>query len=178
MISIYHLSSTSPAEVRKLDLLGVIVVYEFRIGTDDGYPRLRVLRPAVERALSDRPTLAASANLYAIREEGGTRRIVGGKEATGDYQWVTLVQKIGGSSITCAGELIADTWMVTAAHCLLNSYNTGYRVVGPGNTEIIYGCIDLTSSACKKARHCPALRFSDGAGLLHVLSYSNCHLRE
>jgi len=34
---------------------------------------------------------------------------------------------VGGVSITCTGELISATWMMTAAHCLLNSGNTGYR---------------------------------------------------
>jgi hypothetical protein len=105
-------------------------------------------------ALSGLSPLAAESavRLPPPLELRGSRRIVGGQASGGSYQWVTLVQKIGGTSITCAGELIADRWMVTAAHCLLNSYNTGYRSVGPGNTEIIYGCIDLTSTACKKVR--------------------------
>ena len=113
----------------------------------------------IERAIaaqaSHSPADAAAQRLLLRkpgRRRGAGRRIVGGQEATGSYQWVTLVQKIGGSSITCAGELIAETWMVTAAHCLLNSYNTGYRSPGPSNTEIIYGCIDLTQPECKKAR--------------------------
>lgn len=109
---------------------------------------------AAGRVLSGLSPLAAESavRLPPPRELRGSRRIVGGQASGGSYQWVTLVQKIGGTSITCAGELIADKWMVTAAHCLLNSYNTGYRSVGPGNTEIIYGCIDLTSTACKKVR--------------------------
>jgi hypothetical protein len=129
----------------------------------DARTRLGGIERAIAAQGSRSPAAAAAAAAAAQRlvlraperRRGAGRRIVGGQEATGSYQWVTLVQKIGGSSITCAGELIAETWMVTAAHCLLNSYNTGYRFPGPGNTEIIYGCIDLTQPECKKARARP-----------------------
>jgi len=40
--------------------------------------------------------------------------------------------------------------MVTAAHCILNSQNTGYRKPGLG-TEITYGCLDINDGTnCKR----------------------------
>ena len=81
--------------------------------------------------------------------QGDGRRIVGGIEATGSYMWVTLITKLGGYSITCTGELITDRWMVTAAHCMLNTANNGYRVAAKGNTQIVYGCLAWNDPSCK-----------------------------
>ena len=87
----------------------------------------------------------------ALRDDTD-RRIVGGSAARGNYMWTTLISRIGGQSITCTGEIIAARWMLTAAHCLLNSYNTGYRQAGPGQTVITYGCLDLADKTkCKTA---------------------------
>jgi len=102
---------------------------------------------------TDEPGQAALSDEAGLRAAGHRRRerrIVGGTKATGNYRWVTLITKIGGSDIRCTGAIISDRWMVTAAHCILNSQNTGYRNPGLG-TEITYGCLDIKNgTSCKR----------------------------
>jgi secreted trypsin-like serine protease len=93
---------------------------------------------------------AAAARTRGTRS-GDQRRIVGGTEATGAYEFVTKITKLGGHATTCTGSLIAERWMLTAAHCILNAFNNGYRPAIPAsNTEVVYGCLDTTAAACKR----------------------------
>ena len=71
--------------------------------------------------------LSDEAGLRAAGHRRRERRIVGGTKATGNYKWATLITKIGGVNILCTGSIISDRWMVTAAHCILNSQDTVYR---------------------------------------------------
>jgi len=65
-------------------------------------------------------------------------RIIGGVPASHtDFPWVVYIRRIGGKGITCTGELVNKHWIVTAAHCLLNDDDTGYRDALPlGNTQV------------------------------------------
>ena len=41
------------------------------------------------------------------------------------------------------------TWMLTAAHCILNFAGNGYLSGAPaGNTRVVYGCLDVRSADC------------------------------
>jgi trypsin len=78
------------------------------------------------------------------------RRIIGGYAAgTDDFPWAVLIKKIGGDSTICSGSVISKRWIVTAAHCILNAQNTGYKSPLPlGNTQVVIGCANLDSNKC------------------------------
>jgi secreted trypsin-like serine protease len=80
----------------------------------------------------------------------GGRRITGGEKATGTYRWVAKLETLGGVWAGCVGNLISERWIVTAAHCILNDQNTGYKSAAtPGNSKIKYGCLNTESASCK-----------------------------
>eukprot|EP00961_Rhodomonas_salina_P162175 2184533-Rhodomonas_salina.1 len=77
------------------------------------------------------------------------RRIIGGRPAEIDLIWTTHITKVGEDSKRCSGILVNSRWMLTAAHCLLNSDEDGYLT--PPGTSITYGCLDIyDSTACKR----------------------------
>jgi len=86
------------------------------------------------------------------RATGSGRRIIGGAPAAGEHRFVTKIERLGGRSTTCTGELISPTWMLTAAHCILNFPGNGYLSGAPaGNTRVVYGCLDVRSADCRVA---------------------------
>ena len=92
----------------------------------------------------------AESQQSSVRDGG--RRIIGGHPATGTYRWVTKIEKLGGQWTGCVGNLISKKWMLTAAHCILNGQNTGYKSgATAGNTKIRYGCLNTDSASCKIA---------------------------
>jgi len=85
-----------------------------------------------EAALSQEPELALSEL---------EQPIIGGAEASpGEWPWQAQLNKSG--SHWCGGSLIADRWVLTAAHCIVQlnlSYNThAYRARRSG-TQMPYG---------------------------------------
>ncbi|KAJ1490716.1 trypsin-like cysteine/serine peptidase domain-containing protein [Baffinella frigidus] len=83
-------------------------------------------------------------------------RILGGQHEQG-YPWAVLIDKIGGGAITCTGSIIAKKWVVTAAHCVLNNQDNGYKSASWGTT-IKFNCFYLLDGACRSMsvlRHVP-----------------------
>jgi secreted trypsin-like serine protease len=90
-------------------------------------------------------------HLDDVQVEEGGRRIVGGVLAS-KFKWAALMSQMGGKPTTCTLEIIADRWMLTAAHCILNDNSDGYAEAGPGKTTILYGCLSITDETkCKVA---------------------------
>ena len=87
----------------------------------------------------------------SVQRESDDLRIIGGIAAgASDFPWTVYIKKIGGRGISCTGELISRRWLITAAHCLLNDDDSGYRSPRPlGNTQVVIGCNDLNSASCR-----------------------------
>ena len=98
-----------------------------------------------------RPRVAASLVLAALvlplrpgaaaPGSTGSARIVGGTAATdGRYPFVVSLQKAGAAGAAahfCGGSLVADTWVLTAAHCL--------RAVSVGEFRVVLGTTQLSA---------------------------------
>jgi secreted trypsin-like serine protease len=67
------------------------------------------------------------------------------------YPWAVLIDKIGGDPITCTGSIIAKKWVVTAAHCVLNNQENGYKSADRGTT-LETNCYYLLGGSCRMAR--------------------------
>lgn len=93
---------------------------------------------------------AKQARISAEDGPAASTRIIGGKTADDTMPWVVLFHMSGGNDITCTGSVIAPRWIVTAAHCILNSRSDGY--VTEQGTEVTYGCSNVNSEQCKIAR--------------------------
>jgi secreted trypsin-like serine protease len=55
------------------------------------------------------------------KSNSDTSRIVGGEEtAPNEFPWQALikVEMTNGENVLCGGSLIADQWILTAAHCI------------------------------------------------------------
>lgn len=87
-----------------------------------------------------------------VRATNGLTCVVPGR-----YPWAVLIDKIGGGAITCTGSIIAKKWVVTAAHCVLNNQDNGYKSASWGTT-IKFNCFYLLDGACRSMsvlRHVP-----------------------
>lgn len=77
------------------------------------------------------------------------RRIIGGIHAEDEYPWVVHILKNGAKTSVCTGQVFARRWIVTAAHCVLDSSRT--HIIPVDITTVTIGCRDLRSANCKFA---------------------------
>merc|ERR1711966_163698 len=79
------------------------------------------------------------------------RRILGGVEDCGNFPWAVKTISIGGSNVLCTGSMISVRFMVTAAHCLMNEFMTGY-VDAPDGSTVLVGCSHAEQSFCRQVK--------------------------
>lgn len=91
-------------------------------------------------ALVGLSTVACTADATTEEVESSESKIVGGTEATPNA-WPGTVAVYKGSFQSCGGSLIADEWVLTAAHCVTASSPTG------GFSKIVAGRHNLTTTA-------------------------------
>lgn len=84
-------------------------------------------------------TTVLSSAAFAASNELLLPQIVGGVDAEdGPYRWTTSLQSTSGSHY-CGGSLIADNWIVTAAHCVNGTSN-------PSSIRVVVGRNNLSTS--------------------------------
>ncbi|KAJ8889049.1 hypothetical protein PR048_008543 [Dryococelus australis] len=94
-----------------------------------------------EGAREDPPTNGIVRHDYHMRRSGSDERIVGGQEAlehSFPYQAALFLPVKGGKSF-CGGSVIADQWLLTAAHCV-DSWSL-LRLVSPA--EVVLGAHNI-----------------------------------
>jgi len=63
--------------------------------------------------------LALIPQVFAQEQHPRGGRIVGGREASiSDYPWQVSLTDSSGAIFICGGSIIAERWVITAAHCL------------------------------------------------------------
>lgn len=84
------------------------------------------------RAAAEEPALSSS-------------RIVGGSPAAPN-QFPHQVALLRSGSLTCGGSLIADKWVLTAAHCVVS----GNQVVSPSLLSVLAGTVNLNQGGVRR----------------------------
>lgn len=89
-------------------------------------PRVAASLVLAALVLSLRPVLASPG-------PAGSARVVGGRPVTaGRYPFLVSLQRVGATGAAahfCGGSLVANVWILTAAHCLQGQTPAGLRVV-------------------------------------------------
>ena len=91
----------------------------------------------------------------AVQIGVGGRRIIGGIEsAQNEFPWLVHIGEIGGQTRRCAGVVVDQRWVLTAAHCFLKTGSTDFldtaRTASGWNTGVTVGCVDIASSLCRR----------------------------
>lgn len=100
--------------------------------------------------------LALVVVLLAARGAAAEGDIIGGQEATpGDYPWqVALVSSSAPADnyfrqVFCGGSIIADSWVVTAAHCV---FDRSGSLVSPSSFFVVAGMHELAGPSAGAVR--------------------------
>ncbi|XP_029463638.1 coagulation factor IX isoform X2 [Rhinatrema bivittatum] len=108
-----------------------------RVTAEEAIPKTSLTRSLPEDWHTENSTTEskpAGNNTEIVPELVGDERIVGGTDSLkGEIPWQAYLVNKNGAGF-CGGSIISETWIVTAAHCLLTS-NEFMVVVGEHHTE-------------------------------------------
>jgi secreted trypsin-like serine protease len=84
----------------------------------------------------------------ALAEDTDTEMVVGGSVAPeGKYPWqVRLYTSMDDSKGRCGGTIVADQWVLTAAHCAVAEPNATSKVAPLDSIVVGYGSVDRTKT--------------------------------
>ena len=82
-------------------------------------------------------------------------RIVGGNDTfLPEYQFTVGILDATESdnyqAQFCGGTLVANNWVVTAAHCVTSDVGGSYQVLQASDIDILAGCNDLQEASCQR----------------------------
>jgi len=94
-----------------------------------------------------RPRKHLDRDKHGLEHHSDLRIIGGSKAPVGKFPWMVM---LGGSLPRCGGAAIAENWILTAAHCVLNGPETAIIPASPSQ-KVFFGCEKIGDSRCQTA---------------------------